>query len=96
MKDEAVRGWDHAYNISYYYIDGKLHWHSSSSVSSNSNYALENWKNHMHEVSLRNCGLITQSLYQVATETIELLEYEGLLELSEFSLAFEDKVSEPQ
>ena len=47
LKEEAVRGWDHAYNISKYYIhptvDGELGWHISSSASSNFDEALENW-----------------------------------------------------
>ena len=46
MKDEDIRGWDHAYNISEDYIhptvDGELSWHNSSSASSNSDDALEN------------------------------------------------------
>ena len=46
VKDEVVRGWDHAYNISEDYIhpttDGELGWRSASSASSNSDDALEN------------------------------------------------------
>ena len=38
VKDEVVRGWDHAYKILEYCIhstvDGELGWHNSSSVSS--------------------------------------------------------------
>ena len=66
IREEVVRGWDHAYNISEDYIhstiDGELNWHNSSSTSSDCNDALKNWHNRMHEVSLRKCGLITQSL----------------------------------
>ena len=65
-------------------------------MSSDSGDALENWQNRMHEVSLRKCGLIMQSLCRVTIETIELPIYEGLPELSEFLLKFEGKVSEPQ
>ena len=50
----------------------------------------------MHEVSLQKCGLIMQSLCQVGTETVQLLVYDGLPELYEFLVEFEDKVSEPQ
>ena len=46
MKDEVVRGWDHAYNISKDYIhptaDGEIGWHNVSSTSYYSNDALEN------------------------------------------------------
>ena len=62
VKDEVVKGWDHAYNISEDYIhltiEGELGWHSASSTSSDSDDALENWQNRMHEVSFRKCGLI--------------------------------------
>ena len=50
----------------------------------------------MHEVSLRKCGLITQSLRHVATKIIEFLIYEGLPKLSGFLEEFEAIVSEPQ
>ena len=66
IKDEDGRGWDHAYNISEDYIhpttDSELRWHSASSASSDSDDALENWQNQLHEVSFRKCGLITQYL----------------------------------
>ena len=47
-------------------VDGELGWHSASSTSSDSDDALENWKNQMHEVLLRKCGLITQSRYAMS------------------------------
>ena len=66
IKDEIGRRWDHAYNISEDYIhptiDGELGWRSASSASSGSDDALEKWKNRLHEVSFRKCGLITQSV----------------------------------
>ena len=84
MKDEVVKGWDHTYNISEDYIhpiiDGELGWCSSSSVSPDSDDALEKWQNHMHEVSLTKCGLPI---------------FEGLAYLSEFLDIFEDRVLEP-
>ena len=95
-----MRGWDHVYNIFEDYIhptaDRELGWHNASSASSDSGDVLENWQNRMHEVSLRKCGLITQSLCHVATKIIELLIYEGLLELSRFLEEFKVKVSKPQ
>ena len=63
VKDEVVKGWDHAYNISENYIhptvDRELGWRNGSSVSSDSNDAPENQQNFMHELSFRKCGLIT-------------------------------------
>ena len=71
VKDEVVRGWDHSYNIYEDYFhptDGKeLGWCNASSASSNSDDVLEKWKNHMHKVSVRKCGLITQLLCHVVT-----------------------------
>ena len=82
IKDEVERSWDHAYNISEDYIhptiDGKLGWHSTSSMSFDFEDALENWQNKLHEVSFKKCGLITQSLWRVATESVELSIYEGI------------------
>ena len=100
VKDEVGRSWDHAYNISEDYIhptvDGELGLHNTSFASSDSDDALENWQSWLHEVSFRKCGLITQSLWHVATETVELPIYEGLPILFEFFQEFEGKVFEPQ
>ena len=63
VKDEVVRGWDHAYNISKYYIhpnaDRELSWCIASSVSYDYEYSLEKWQNRIHEVSFRKCGMVT-------------------------------------
>ena len=95
-----MRSWDHSHNIFEDYIhptvDGKLGWCTTSYVSSDSEDALENWQNQLHEVSFRKCGLITQSLRHVATETVKLPIYEGLPGLSEFFQVFEETVFEPQ
>ena len=100
VKDEVDRSWDHDYNIPKDYIhpivDGELGWCSASSVSSDSNDALENWQNRLHEVSFRKYGLITQSLRRVASEIVEFPIYEGMLGLSKFLREFEEKVFEPQ
>ena len=86
IKDEVERSWDHAYNISEDYIhptiNGELGWCSAISASYDSDDALENWQNQLHEVSFRKCRLITQSLQHVATESVEFPIYVGLLGLS--------------
>ena len=60
---------DHIYNINTPkddYInptmDGNLRWRSTSSCTSDSGEALENWKNRLHEVSMRRCARVTQSM----------------------------------
>ena len=92
VKDEVVKGWDHAYNISKYYIhpnvDGELGWHNASSASSDFDDALENWQNRMQKVSVRKCGLIMQSMCHVAHKIVELPIYEGLAKLSMFLMDF--------
>ena len=99
LKDEIVKGQDHAYNISEYYIpitvDGELGWCNASSTTFDSEDVLENWKNLMHEVSFRKCGLIMQSLFQVVHDIVELPIYEGFPKLYAFLKEFEEKVSEP-
>ena len=42
--------------------DGKLSWKSVSCCTSDSGEALENWKNRLHEVSMRQCARITHSV----------------------------------
>ena len=46
VKDEFVRGWDHAYNISKYYVhpttNGELSWRITRSTPSDSDDSLEN------------------------------------------------------
>ena len=100
VKEEVVGVRDHVYNISKEYIQPNVHdelgWWSSSSVSSDSDDALEKWNNQMHEVSIWKCGMINQSLQWVSIESVEFPTYEGLLDLPKFLVDFEDRVSEPQ
>ena len=42
--------------------NGNLSWKSSSYYTSDSREALENWKNRLHEVSLRRCARVTRSV----------------------------------
>ena len=60
---------DHIYNfttLKYDYINpttyGNLSWRSTSSCTSDSGEALENWKNRLHEVSMRRCARVTRSV----------------------------------
>ena len=55
VRNKAGRIWDHAYNIYEDFIhptvDGELGWINDSFASLDSDDALENWKNSLHEVS---------------------------------------------
>ena len=60
---------DHIYNVTilkYDYVntmvDGNLSWRSTSPCTSDSGEALENWKNILHEVSMRRCTRVTRSV----------------------------------
>ena len=60
---------DQIYNVTamqeYYInptIEGNLSWKSASSYTSELGEALENWKNRLHEVSMRRCVRVTRSV----------------------------------
>ena len=60
---------DQIYNVTAmqeYYIgpavDGNLRWKCMSSCTFDSREALENWKNRLHEVSMRRCARVTMSM----------------------------------
>ena len=76
-----------------YYInpiaDGNLSWHSVSSCTSDLGEDLENWKNMLHEVSMRRCSRITRVVRRVGVEEITLPTYEGLPNLASFLEEFE-------
>ena len=52
--------------------DGNLSWKCASSCTSDAGEALENWKNRLHEVSMRKCARVTRSVQQVETESRDL------------------------
>ena len=41
-------------------MDGNSTWKSASSCTFDSEAALENWKNRLHEVSIRRCARVTR------------------------------------
>ena len=51
----------HEYHISPM-ADGNLSWKCVSSYTSYSGEDLENWKNRLHEVSMRRCERVTRSM----------------------------------
>ena len=57
--------------------DGNLSWKYPSSCTSNSGEALENWKNRLHEVSMRRCARVIMFVQWVETESRELPNYES-------------------
>ena len=66
---------DQIYNVTAlqeYYInltaDGNLSWKSASSCTSDLGEALENWKNRLHEVSMRRCTRVTRFVQRVENE----------------------------
>ena len=59
--------------------DGNLSWKSTSSYTSDSGEALENWQNRLHEVSMRRCARVTRSMRRVETKSRELPTYENFI-----------------
>ena len=91
---------DHIYNVTSLqsdYInptaDGNLSWRSTSSCTSDSGEALENWKNRLHEVSIRGCTRINRYVRWVETQSRELPTYEGLPNLVTFLREFEEMIT---
>ena len=64
--------------------DRNLSWRSVSLCMSDSGDALENWKNRMHEVSMRRCATITRVVQRVGAEASALPTYEGFPNLAYF------------
>ena len=59
--------------------DGNLSWKCASSCTSDLGEALENWKNRLHEVSMRRCARVTRSVRRVDNESRELPTYESFI-----------------
>ena len=77
-------------------VDGNMRWRCVSSCTLDSGEALENWKNRLHEVSMRRCAKITKSVRRVGTQSQLLPSYEVLPNLAMFLTEFEELVTEPQ
>ena len=91
---------DQLYNImssKEYYInpttDGNLSWRSVISYTSDSDDALENWQNKLHEVSMRRCARIARFVCRVGVETSVLPTYEEFPNIPSFLEEFEEKIT---
>jgi hypothetical protein len=71
---------------------GNLRWRSDSICSSDSEEALEKWKNKMYEVSMRRCDRLTWEVCWIGTQVINLPTFDGLNHLEYFLLEFEEIV----
>jgi hypothetical protein len=102
---EPIREEDHTYELENIYKlttrqhdyinpmdDGNLSFESDSVCSSDSEEALENWKNHMYEVSTRRCARMTREACWVGTTMSNLPTFDGLNPLETFLLDFEESV----
>ena len=74
--------------------DGNLSRKSTSSCTSDSGEALENWQNRLHEVSIRRCTRITRYVRQVENEVRDFPTYEILPNLATFLTEFEGLIIE--
>ena len=92
-----MREEDHAYELENIYkltarqqdyinptADGNLSWRSGNVCSSDSEEVLENWKNHMYEVSTRRCARLTREVCWIDTIVSKLPTFDGLSPLEAF------------
>jgi hypothetical protein len=76
--------------------DGVLSWWSITSCATDSDTGLENWKQRLHEVSMRRCARIDRAVRWVGTEIREPPSFHGINDLETFLAQYEDEVSENQ
>jgi hypothetical protein len=72
--------------------NGNLIWKSDNVCSSDSEEALENWKNKMYEVSTRICTRLTREVCWIDTTISNLPTFDGLNPLETFLSDFEESV----
>jgi hypothetical protein len=72
--------------------DGNLRWRSDNACSSDSEEALENWKNKMYEVSTRRCARLTREVHWIDTTVSNLPTFDGLNPLETFLSDLEESV----
>jgi hypothetical protein len=102
---EPIREEDRAYELENIYkltarqqdyinptTDGNLSWRSDNACSSDSEEALENWKNKMYEVSTWRCARLTREVRWIDTTVSNLPTFDGLNHLETFLLEFEETV----
>jgi len=92
---------DTIYNITTTQVDhieldeeGKLIWENVSSWDGDSEQALEDWQNQMHEVSIRRCAYITKSLRWIRIEVCNVSSFDGSNNLEEFMSTYQVTVQE--
>jgi hypothetical protein len=72
--------------------DKNLSWRSDNTFSSDSEEALENWKDQMYEVSTRRCARLTREVHWIDTTVSNLPTFDGLNPLENFLSEFETSV----
>jgi hypothetical protein len=69
-------------------VDDMLSWRSISSCASDSNIALENWQQQLHELSTRRCARMTCALRWIDSKVREPPTFYGMNDLEEFLMNF--------
>jgi hypothetical protein len=72
--------------------DGNLSWQSDNACSSDSEEALENWKNKIYGISTRRCARLTREVCWIDTTVSNLPTFDGMNPLETFLLDFEEIV----
>jgi hypothetical protein len=76
--------------------DGVLSWRSITSCKTDSDTGLENWKQRLHEVSMRMCARIDRVVRWIDTEIREPPSFHWLNDLETFLTQYEEEVLENQ
>jgi hypothetical protein len=76
--------------------DEVLSWRSITSCTTDSNIELQNWKQRLHEVSMRRCVRIDCAVQWIGIEIREPLSFHGLNDLETLLTQYEDGVLENQ
>jgi hypothetical protein len=69
---------------------------SINSCATNSDIGLENWKQWIHEVSMRICALIDHAVRCIGMEIRQPPSFHGINDFQRFLAQYEDEVSEKQ
>jgi hypothetical protein len=75
-------------------IDGIVSWHSITSCVTDSDTGLENWKQRLHEVSMRRCARIDRVVRWVGMEIREPPSFHKVNDLEVSLSQYEEEVLE--
>jgi hypothetical protein len=70
-------------------VDGELSWRSFRSYDTNSDNAMDIWKNKLYDVSTRRCVQITKAVCWIGLELCDLLRFDDIVPVDTFLVHIE-------